>query len=71
MPSSSPCSLTTAQPRAGLENGLHVRRQFTPSLSAMFFASFGSSTILPTLPVKSMATRDRTDSYASAMRQRY
>ena len=50
------------QPGGGLENGLQVRRQFIPSLSAMFFASFGSSTILPTLPVKSMATRDRTDS---------
>lgn len=62
IPSSSPCSLTTAQLGGGLENGLQVRRQFTPSFSAMFFASFGSSTILPTLPVKSMATRDRTDS---------
>jgi hypothetical protein len=33
-----------------------------PSFSAMSLASFGSSTILPTLPVKSIATRDRTDS---------
>lgn len=43
--------------------GRHRRLQEYPSAAAIAFASFGSSTIRPTEPVKSMATRERTDSY--------
>lgn len=45
-----------------LAEGRHLLFQEYPSAMAIALASCGSSTILPTAPVKSMATRDRTDS---------